>query len=400
MIVYITLLILTSFFSYFLEVTLKFKKSFFKILAFIFVLLPGSILAGIRDFTVGTDVFSYVVPNFNFALLLTKFSDYNSYISNLIGYGYTNIGIIRPTEFGYNLLTFLFSRITTTPRWLMFTLQFATLYFILKSIVFVFKRFKISITLQMFIYMSIFYLQSLNIMRQALAVAIILYAILCFSEKKYTNYLFYQILAFLFHSTALIGIVFVIGYHLIFVGQRNLYLKKWFKWLIIPVLFLIFGQQIFDFTFHLASLIPGIGNHLASFDNVGGILFRRMIWYLLPGILFILLCLLNLNFNRNAIISNTLKDKWLNYIALISIITLSIFSLYSFQTVIPRFGVYGEVWLIFGIPLIIQRIDSPMQKLYTKNIVILMCIVLFFYYMYSGNGDVYPYTSEILKNLF
>lgn len=400
MIVYIILLALTSIFSYILEITLKSKNNLLKILAFIFVLLPGSIIAGIRDFTVGTDVFSYVVPNFNFALLVTKFSDYNSYISNLIGYGYTSVGIIRPTEFGYNLLTFLFSRITTTPRWLMFTLQFVTLYFILKSTVFVFNKFKVSITLQMFIYMSIFYLQSLNIMRQALAVAILLYAILCFSEKKYKNYLFYQILACLFHSTALIGIVFVIGYYLIFIGQRSLNLKKWSKWLIIPVLFLIFGQQIFDFLFHLASSIPGIGNHLASFDNVGGILFRRMIWYLLPGFLFILLCLSNLNFNTNDIINNTLKDKWLNYIALISIITLSIFSLYSFQTVIPRFGVYGEVWLVLGIPLIIQRINNPIQKLYTKNIIILMCMALFFYYMYSGNGDVYPYTSEILKNLF
>lgn len=400
MILYIALLLVTCILSYNLEIALKSNTRFLQRLAFVLVLLPGSIVAGIRDFTIGTDVSSYVLPNFDFASLAFKFSDYNSYISNLKGYGYTSVGIVRPTELGYNLLTFLFSRITATPHWLMFALQFLTLYFILKSVVFVFKKFNISVTFQVFAYISIFYLQSLNIMRQSLAVAIILYAILCFSEKKYKHYILLQILACLFHSTAIVGVLFAAAYYYMIASKRSINLKKWIKWLIYPLIFLIFGQKIFDFSFHLASSIPGIGNHLASFDDVGGILIRRMIWYLLPELVFILLCISNFKFDTTDLINNTLKDKWLNYIALMSIITLSIFSLYRFQTVIPRFGVYGEIWLIFGLPLIIQRMNGTLQKFYVKNMVVLICIAMFFYYMYSGNGDVYPYTSEILRNIF
>lgn len=58
-------------------------------------------------------------------------------------------------------------------------------------------------------YQIMFFPESLNVMRQLIAIAIVFYATRYISKKKYTRFLVYVGVAFLFHNSALIGLGFL-----------------------------------------------------------------------------------------------------------------------------------------------------------------------------------------------
>lgn len=59
------------------------------------------------------------------------------------------------------------------------------------------------------VYCGMFYFMTFNIMRQFVAVAIIFYATKYLSQRKYIKYLLFVAVAFLFHKTAILGVLFV-----------------------------------------------------------------------------------------------------------------------------------------------------------------------------------------------
>ena len=80
-------------------------------------ILPPSVLAGIRDFTIGTDINHYVVTNFVQALGYDNFFEFNKYILQIQS---DFVGLPNNTESGYNLLVFLVSRFTQDAHWVLF----------------------------------------------------------------------------------------------------------------------------------------------------------------------------------------------------------------------------------------------------------------------------------------
>ena len=81
---------------------------------FILTLLPLSIISGIRDYSVGTDVTSYILPNFQFSQQFNDFFSFNNSIYGMkggFGWFFGVTGAVRPTEFGFNFLTYLLSRL-------------------------------------------------------------------------------------------------------------------------------------------------------------------------------------------------------------------------------------------------------------------------------------------------
>jgi hypothetical protein len=363
-------------------------------------ILPPVIVAGVRDFSIGTDVESYVTTNFGWAGVYNNFFDYNNYIYSLNGnYGWTQFGPVHQTEFGYNVLVYFISRFTTDPHWLLFSIQFIISLFVLLSVVKISKTFGVSMLWQMFIYYFTFYLFGLNIMRQYMAAAIMLWAILLFVERKYWAYLVFQIIAISFHITSLIGIIIVILWWCSLERSKlTNYKSAFFKTVIFVAIIAVFGGRILLLIENIASLIPYLRYHLSSLDVTGGYVFRRMLVYILPGITIIFL--ISLSELRGAKSNNldVIQERLVKFIVSLTLVGITLNTLYLFQNVIPRFAVYFDVFRIIGFILIIDRFKSN-YRFVMLVITTFLGFGIFGYILYSGNGELFPYSSNILKEL-
>lgn len=93
---------------------------------------------------------------------------------------------------------------------IMFSLFAITNYGIIGNII---KKESVSKYESLIIYFSLFYLESLSILRQATALAIVLYGYKFIKEKKLLKYFLCCFVAFLYHRTAIISVVFYFLYY-------------------------------------------------------------------------------------------------------------------------------------------------------------------------------------------
>lgn len=157
-----------------------------KVLIMLGIVFPPILISTIR-WGVGTDFFEYlhyydiIRSNFSISFIWQFFSKEPLYVI------FTYLGHLLHGAIGINFV-------------------FACLYifFMLKGILY-FKE-KISITLSLFIMYFSQYLISFNILRQMIAVSIIFYAIRYVFEKKIYKYIFWVIIAGMFHKTAYVMI--------------------------------------------------------------------------------------------------------------------------------------------------------------------------------------------------
>lgn len=152
-----------------------------------------SFFAGIRDLTVGTDVMYYMAPSFSYASL---YSNFNSYYQQ---YHF---------EFLYTVLSYFVEKFTHNINIFLFVLMLLVLWFVLNFIDDNFEQLDGFFAFSLFI-LGFFNL-ALNYSRQMIAVAIVLYAYKYLSGKKYLKYIFFIVIATLFHISALIGLIFPI----------------------------------------------------------------------------------------------------------------------------------------------------------------------------------------------
>ena len=158
--------------------------------------LPPVFLAGARDFEVGTDIRAYG----NYVFTYARFS------SNPISFMWRKSDI----EPFYKGLAAFVSRFTDNPHWF----YFATALIICGCIMgglYHYRRF-CSITLSWACFLFLFYGDTLNTMRQCLALAVVFWSFPFFLKKKYALYILFQAAAVLFHTTGCIALVFPLLY--------------------------------------------------------------------------------------------------------------------------------------------------------------------------------------------
>lgn len=397
MIVYILGITLTTLFAFIYEKNFEKTNRIIGNFIFIFTLFPLSIIAGVRDYSVGTDVTSYVLPNFQFAQQFNSFFSFNDSIYGLrgeFGWFFGVTGAVRPTEFGFNLLTFLFSKFTNTPHLLMFFIEFITIFFVMLSIIEFKKIYNISIPLSVFIYSSVLFLTGLNEMRQFMAASILLYALIMFIEGKYFKYTIFQFLAFSIHITSLMGILFVFVFFLINRKQnfQISYKSPFLLGIALIAFFGLFGRISLHIIKISLSILPFLSNHLGSFDDTGGFPFQRIIVFLLPGLTFTFLYF----FLSKKISFNIRKINILIWFNIIILSGMALNTLYVAQIAIPRLGDYSRFVAILAIPLLIDQMTKK-NKIYSISLVIILGIAVIGYTAYSGQNAVFPYTSDILN---
>ena len=160
---YIVTFLVTLFFSYIDERNLlKEKPNRLKhIIMVAFIIMLPAVLAGLRDYSIGTDVQIYAKSVFENAV---RSSSVNSVLER-----YSEL------EPGFLMLAFIVSRITSSVHFFLFSIAFIIQLFVYLALYR--TRNYCSIFMGESVYLFLIYNASLNMMRQTIAMAILLFAL-------------------------------------------------------------------------------------------------------------------------------------------------------------------------------------------------------------------------------
>lgn len=158
-----------------------------KILFLIFLAVILSFISGMRAYNVGEDTKNYV---YFFKLISAGQSEY--------AYG------LEPQ---FKLFCKILAKIWDNPSILLIVCSFITNFFVIVRI-WDFKE-NASVVLMIVVYYVSFYLFTFNIMRQMCAVAILFYGSRFIDRGHYIKYLIFIFFAWVFHQSALIGVLFI-----------------------------------------------------------------------------------------------------------------------------------------------------------------------------------------------
>lgn len=253
-------------------------------------------------------------------------------------------------EPGFTLLNYFIAQLTHNSQFLILICAFITN---LSIIVFLF-RYSNNFLFSLFLYITGgTFFSSMNIMRQYLAIAIILFGFQYILNKDLKKFMIFVLIAFLFHKSAIIALFF---YFLINSSLIN-------KHKIISFFIIIF--IFFNFNNFLSLLSnSGYGNYVESFgsDGYGVGIIRIAFWTMLYLLIL---------FFQKANDINSIKDKFLNAVYT----SFSILILSAKYVFIARLDYFNCCSLIM-IPTIP---NSFRQKKFVKY---LICLLFFIYGWY------------------
>lgn len=338
-------LVLSSILLSFLIYIFKFRM--YKYICFIFILLISILVPAFRDLMTGTDSAMYVsFLNYNYHTVsewLKLIEPANAFIYHMYKeYGFNNYGHIFLI---YSIITNVF--------------MFLGVFQISRNI---------PISLSILFMFNCLYFMQINIMRQAVAVAISLYAFKYILSNQLKKYYLFIVLAILFHSSAFICFLFpLIRYGV----KRNFLIFS-----LVSVVFILSLSFISDFIIHLlvsSGDIFGKYEHYISGKNDEGT--GKKMFFLDVIVIFSIL-----------LVSNTkklLKNEDFKLLFYLILILLSILFSIAFLGLdargIGRIHYYFYIGLIFGFPYIFENIN----KQYRPLVYVLFISFLFInFYMY------------------
>ncbi len=311
-------------------------KNVFLIVSYILL----SVVAALRTKEVGVDTLQY----------------YRAYlrIGDLTWYNVLN----ERYEIGFLILCKILNRITENPQ----SLIILTSMFINFSVIRFINKNSNNVVYSVLCYMLLnFYFSYMNIMRQAIAIAILLFAFECLKNDKKIRYFILVGLATTFHGSAILGILY-------FVLYKYEYKMKYNK-IVIPLLIItfIFGRQILMF---LGSLSERLYGYIGSeFDKAN--YFGALINFILSFIIW----WFGNNIIKNKKDLNELPKNIMLYNKLIIVnlvFTLLTVRVSIFNRFTPYFSIFQIIWL--------SNILETMKK-NKQFFKILIIVVLIFYWL-------------------
>ena len=354
--IYSSTILITVFFAWIYQK--KANTIFGKIICFLFIIIVPVLVSGFRD-NVGID-----------------FKSYKSYY-NILAKLYENGNVFGTNiEIGYVLLNVLAKIIFNNPQGI----------FILSSLVFVsfsiggiikFKD-KISMPIATLIFMTFFYSASFNAIRQLLAVSIIFYALSYAMERKLFKYMLFVFLAFLFHETALIGVLF---YFLDPKSEKNI--KKQELVFNVCVIFFIIALPILkNFIQFICNYFNFYSNY---FDSNVGVKNVNFLLYIVPPLVLVFM------YKRNL-----LKNDYRNlFLIRLMILQIPFQYLGYFVRFVDRLSLYTSISQIVLMPILIKCTNKENSKILKFLIVSWFIFYYFVVYILLNGNNVYPYNYVI-----
>ena len=226
--------------TFFAWLASRVKNKHVMILCSIISILIPSIVGGIRQVGVGVDTIGYGEPDAIAAYNSQSFKDFT-----VSGRG--------NKELGYQFLCYVTMKTLGHVNWCFFFYQLITIGCFYVG---AYKHRKVApLPLIMLIFISMHWIYSFNMMRQAMAASIIVMGIDHLEKKEYIKFMIYIIVAFFFHASALVCIGFVLGVHVMVAS------KTYFRHLMVFIILLM----------------------IINFRSITGLVFRFVqIWDLVP----------------------------------------------------------------------------------------------------------------------
>lgn len=339
-----------------------------KLLSLIAIIIP-CFFAAVRDSTIGTDVLVYSDRLFNTALKYGSIIDYLNRVD---------------VELLFGTVTFISSHFFNRVFYY-FILQFLVIFPIYK---FLFQEnTKKYAWVGIMIYLFWLYPFSLNIMRQSISISIMLYNYKNIKEKKLIRYLFLCLIAFGFHFTALLGLLFYPLNKITTIKKAKKSLqnemrkpvrlmKKINKLLIVlTVLFVtVIGSQIIEYF----TSTSGLYTDQLLFKSSGNIeIMNALIMVFMIGI---------------AYIYKSSEDENVNYLLFLIIIGSILYQLKSSFSQMYRFSAYFTNFLIFLYPMILNSQKNNRKRMMIIFFVLCISCINFSYYIIIRQWhSVFPY---------
>lgn len=367
---YVLTTIITCFMAYLANVLLlsKNKKNVrYGKLIMICIIVMFSMVAGLRDYTIGTDISFYVRPIFNYSI--------NNTLTDLFVMESTNLEPL------YLILNYVSANVFNNMGAVLFCLQFIVILFVVMRIC------DYTYTKKMWIgilaYNCLYFPISLNLMRQSIAMAILFWGSrYLFGEKcNIKKYLICMLFSVGFHVTGIIGLVFLFcslyySKHITTGRDKSLFIKS---------LLLVAGTIVAIMFFDKAvEIIAGLAPFMNKFNRYSEQAYSG--FQINPFLIRIPLILLTfLSWKEYK------KGNNENYLLFIFVVfDLLLAQLRAYSAGLYRLSIYFAYFKMIQLPCMIY--SNRRYKIITTYTVCFILIITWYYQIVlQGNEEVYPY---------
>lgn len=337
------------------------KNKYIAISIKLLALYVPALLAGLRSTNIGTDTKLYIEPAFHDASNAQNF---------LVFYKMYDI------EFLYMLFTFICAKIFANVN-----IYMIFLYFLITSLAYGIakeNKKKAPIPLTYAFFLLCFYNKSLNIVRQMLAILLIIYGLKYVRNKKYLKCLIIVLIAFLIHKTSIIGI-FIYLIYIAFNKKKTKYYK--IAILLMCILFLIIYKPLFNVLINNLHVLNSRYNYYISSDKVDISLSYICFNLVLMGVII---------FYYKKLIEYDRYNEYLTYIVLLGNILMLLSTQFNF---VIRISYYFTYIYMLIIPEIVNLFKNKKRKICVIVMLISLISYNYIYYGLQKNDQTSPYMS-------
>lgn len=265
-------------------------------------------------------------------------------------------------EYGFIYLCKTLSLISLNPQILIIT---TSLFINISILRFIYKN-SDNIFLSVIFYILLnFFFAYMNIMRQALAISILLWGYEYLKRYKIFSYIIFVIIAMQFHSSAILTLVLIFFKKIKF---NRKYLSVVF---IFSLVAFFYGRQLFLF---ISSFSPRLYEYVGSeYDvvNYFGALLNSLLFFFL----FIFGVIIIKNENKEVFIDKKNKDNILvGIMGLTCVLSILIMKVSIFNRFIPYFSIFVIIWL----SNCLEKIRNYRNKIILTSIIL---VILFIYWI-------------------
>ncbi|WP_028274932.1 EpsG family protein [Atopococcus tabaci] len=357
------------------------KKKIYQIIFSFFAILIPSLLAGLRSYEIGTDVEVYILPLFQLARLSENFSDYLSAHWFYV-WRYINVTDYEP---GFIALIYF-----TTKFFDNLSIVLLVIHILIITPLYV-ALFRLRDYYPVWLGMLVFFLSgfnnSLNLMRQYIAMSFVLLGFSYLIKQDTKKYFYFVFIASLFHTSAIMGLL--IYFIFFFINQEKKYKKmrlgkKLFNIKIFRVVFLALCFLLVLFSSNLlVFLLDTIGLEEYSNYLYGDVKFLpNQLLFRLP-IFFIFI----INWKKLK-----RKDSNIYFYWALLIMDLLFAQLASVYEQSGRIGYYFSQFSMLSYPLLITSQSRRINKVILSLFIIsYLFLFWFFNFAWLGRTETVPY---------
>lgn len=349
-------------------------------------IIPPAVVAGLRDLVIGTDIGNYGAFNFEAATRFSSLFDYLKYIK-----------INNKVEVGYSLINYIVSRFTDSMGIFLFILNMLTLLFLVMAL----GQFKGSMAswFGLFVYYFTMWGTSLNVMRQSLAVTIVLWGMARYiNNEKLIQFILIILLAMTIHQTAILGLFLVLIYKIF---SQNFGIHHIVTLVLASGIILFFLNPHNGLIISIMRNIPVLGKYYTIFVQYGlkyitagsGMSLKAISIQVLPTVLTLFLLISEKRVTTKSRIP-------LKTFFIMSLFLTIVFELVNINSgVLSRLGMYFSIIQVIAVPISLRNVLG-VKKYIFAFLISMGLVVAFVITIRSGSGNLYPYTSQILEKIF